>query len=82
MLISYITIAHRKNDPANTRRSANVGTMLGQRRRRWANKYPDFIMAMPPNMILVVYHTMYIVLYDFNKLTFLYIHVHISLLLL
>ena len=40
-------------------------------------------MAMPPNMILVVYHhTMYIVLYDFNKLTFLYIHVHISLLLL
>ena len=43
---------------------------------------PVFIMAMPPNMILVVYHTMYIVLYDFNKLTFLYIHVHISLLLL
>ena len=50
-------------------------------------------MAMPPNMILVVYHTMYIVLYAFNKLTFLYIyvymsciymyiHVHISLLLL
>ena len=42
-------------------------------------------MAMPPNMILVVYHTMdmmYIVLYDFNKLTFVYIHVHISLLLL
>ena len=36
-------------------------------------------MAMPPNMILVVYHTMYIVIYDFNKLTFLYIHVHISL---
>ena len=39
-------------------------------------------MAMTPNMILVVYHTMYIVLYDFTKLTFLYIHVHISLLLL
>ena len=45
-------------------------------------KYPVFIMAMPPNMILAVYHTMHIVLYDFNKLTFLYIHVHISLLLL
>ena len=45
-------------------------------------KYPVFIMAMPPNMILVVCHTMYIVIYDFNKLTFLYIHVHISLLLL
>ena len=41
-----------------------------------------FFMALPPNMILVVYHTMYIVIYDFNKLTFLYIHVHISLLLL
>ena len=39
-------------------------------------------MAMSPNMILVAYYTMYIVLYDFNKLTFLYIHVHISLLLL
>ena len=35
-------------------------------------------MSMPPNMILVAYHTMYIVIYDFNKLTFLYIHVHIS----
>ena len=34
-------------------------------------------MAMPPNMILVVYHTMYIVIYDFNKLTFLYKHVHV-----
>ena len=43
---------------------------------------PVFIMALPPNMILVIYHTMYIVIYDFNKLTFLYIHVHISLLLL
>ena len=32
-------------------------------------KYPVFIMAMPPNMILVVSHTMYIVIYDFNKLT-------------
>ena len=30
-------------------------------------------MALPPNMISVVYHTMYIVIYDFNKLTFLYI---------
>ena len=39
-------------------------------------------MAMPPNMILVVCHTMYIVIYDFNKLTLLYIHVHISILLL
>ena len=37
---------------------------------------------VPPNMILVVYHTMYIVICDFNKLTILYIHVHISLLLL
>ena len=37
-------------------------------------------MAMPFNMILVV--TMYIVIYDFNKLIFLYIHVHyISLIL-
>ena len=39
-------------------------------------------MAMPPNMILVVYHTMYIDSYDFNKLAFLYIHVHVSRLLL
>ena len=34
-------------------------------------------MAMPFNMIWVVTCTMYIVIYDFNKLTFLYIHVHI-----
>ena len=39
-------------------------------------------MAMPPNMILVVYHTMYIVIYDFNKLAFLHMRVHISLVLL
>ena len=26
--------------PANTKRSANVGTMLGQRRRRWDNFVP------------------------------------------
>ena len=36
-------------------------------------------MAMPPNMILVVYHTMYIVTYDFNNLTFLYPCTYISL---
>ena len=36
-------------------------------------------MTMPLNMILVVCHTMYIVTHDFNKLTFLYIHVYISL---
>ena len=36
-------------------------------------------MAMPPSMILVAYHTMYIVLYDFNKLTFLYIYMYIYL---
>ena len=27
-------------DPASTRRSQNVGSMLGQRRRRWANIEP------------------------------------------
>ena len=36
-------------------------------------------MAMPLNMILVVCHTMYIVLYDFNKLTLLYIYMYIYL---
>ena len=36
-------------------------------------------MAMPLNMILVVCHTMYIVIYDFNKLTFLYIYMYIYL---
>ena len=34
-------------------------------------------MAMPFNVILVV--TMYIVIYDFNKLTFLYIYMYIYL---
>ena len=29
-----------KESPANTKRSANVGTMLGQRRRRWGNFVP------------------------------------------
>ena len=37
-----------------------------------------FIMAMPVNMILVVYVILCILSYDFNKLTMLYIHVHIS----
>ena len=35
-------------------------------------------MAMPVNMILVVYVILCILSYDFNKLTMLYIHVHIS----
>ena len=35
-------------------------------------------MAMPVNMILVVYVIICILSYDFNKLTMLYIHVHIS----
>ena len=29
-----------RDNPVNTRRSANVGTMLGQRRRRWPNIVP------------------------------------------
>ena len=36
-------------------------------------------MAMPVNMILVVYVILCILSYDFNKLTMLYIHVHISI---
>ena len=40
---------------------------------------PSFILAMPLNMILVVYVIPCILSYDFNKLTILYIHVHISL---
>ena len=43
------------------------------------SKYPVFILAMPLNMILVVYVIPCILSYDFNKLTILYIHVHISL---
>ena len=35
-------------------------------------------MALPVNMILVVYVILCILSYDFNKLTMLYIHVHIS----
>ena len=35
-------------------------------------------MAMPVNMILVMYVILCILPYDFNKLTMLYIHVHIS----
>ena len=36
-------------------------------------------MAMPVNMILVMYVILCILSYDFNKLTLLYIHVHISI---
>ena len=36
-------------------------------------------MAMPVNMILVMYFILCIMSYDFNKLTMLYIDVHISL---
>ena len=41
-----------------------------------------FFMAMPVNMILVMYVILCILSYDFNKFTMLYIHVHISLLFL
>ena len=41
--------------------------------------YPVFLMAMPGNMILVMYVILCILSYDFNKLTMLYIHVHISI---
>ena len=41
--------------------------------------YPVFLMAMPVNMILVMYVILCILSYDFNKLTMLYIHVHISI---
>ena len=40
--------------------------------------YPVFLMAMPVNMILVMYVILCILSYDFNKLTMLFIHVHIS----
>ena len=40
---------------------------------------PSFYLGMPLNMILVVYVIPCILSYDFNKLTILYIHVHISL---
>ena len=43
------------------------------------NIYPVFLMAMPVNMILVMYVILCILSYDFNKLTMLYIHVHISI---
>ena len=36
-------------------------------------------MAMPVNMILVMYVILCILSYDFNKLTLLYIGVHLSL---
>ena len=36
-------------------------------------------MAMPVNMILVMFVILCILSYDFNKLTMLYIHVHISI---
>ena len=36
-------------------------------------------MAMPVNMILVMYVILCILSYDFNKITMLYIHVHISI---
>ena len=41
--------------------------------------YPVFLMAMPVSMILVMYVILCILSYDFNKLTMLYKHVHISI---
>ena len=41
--------------------------------------YPVFLMEMPVNMILIMYVILCILSYDFNKLTLLYIHVHISI---
>ena len=41
--------------------------------------YPVLLMAMPVNMILVMYVILCILSYDSNKLTKLYIHVHISI---
>ena len=41
--------------------------------------YPVFLMAMPVNMILAMYVILCILSYVFNKLTMLYIHVHISI---
>ena len=41
-----------------------------------------FFMEMPINMFLVMYVILCILSHDFNKLTMLYIHVHISLLFL
>ena len=44
--------------------------------------YPVFLMAMPANMILVMYVILCILSFDFiffYKLTMLYIHVHISI---
>ena len=38
-----------------------------------------YVMAMPVNMILVMYVILCILSYDFSKLTMLYIHVHISI---
>ena len=37
-----------------------------------------FFMGMPANMFLVMYVILCILSHDFNKLTMLYIHVHIS----
>ena len=34
---------YQLNIPANTKHLANVGTMLGQRRRRWANIVPTLV---------------------------------------
>ena len=44
------------------------------------SKYPLFIMEMPLNMILIMYiiPCIMLIVYDFNKLTILYLHVHIS----
>ena len=35
-----------QSEPANTRRWTNVGLMLGQRRRRWANIKPTLVQRL------------------------------------
>ena len=49
-LYNYIpnecTYLHVSSNPANTRRWGNVGFMLGQRRRRWANIKPTLAQRL------------------------------------
>ena len=37
---AVLLLALSEDNPVNTRRSPNAGSMLGQRRRRWANIEP------------------------------------------
>ena len=52
-------LSHENNFPAGTRRWTNVGLLLGQRRRRWANIKPTLVQGPVPAGLIAMYKIHY-----------------------